>query len=130
MQGALAGKPVEDFQNVVPLEKVALTKTVKVDTPDSAPTEGGETPAMPDAAPENAAPARTPGKAPAAKSRRRAAQIPRRSPISRQCVTRSSILAVLHWARRRLNLLIGRFAEWIPASGRKRFACPACNRSA
>ena len=26
MQGALAGKPVEDFQNVVPLEKVALTK--------------------------------------------------------------------------------------------------------
>ena len=44
MQGALAGKPVEDFQNVVPLEKVALTKTVKVDTPDSAPTEASEEP--------------------------------------------------------------------------------------
>ena len=48
MQGALDGKPIEDFQNVVPLEKLALTKTVKVDTPDSAPTEGGESPAMPD----------------------------------------------------------------------------------
>jgi penicillin-binding protein 1A len=44
MQGALAGKPIEDFQNVVPLEKVALTKTVKVDTPDSAPTEAAEEP--------------------------------------------------------------------------------------
>ena len=53
MQGALAGKPVETFQNVVPLEKVALTKTVIVDTPDSAPTEGGETPVTRDAAPEN-----------------------------------------------------------------------------
>jgi penicillin-binding protein 1A len=44
MEGALAGKPIEAFQNVVPLEKVALTKTVKVDTPDSAPTEAGEAP--------------------------------------------------------------------------------------
>ena len=47
MQGALAGKPIENFQNVVPLEKVALTKNVKVDTPDSAPTESGETPVVP-----------------------------------------------------------------------------------
>jgi penicillin-binding protein 1A len=62
MQGALDGKPIETFQNVVPLERVALTKTVKVDTPDSAPTEGGETPVMPDAAPEKNPP--EPGKAP------------------------------------------------------------------
>ena len=47
MQGALAGKPIETFQNVVPLEKVALTKTVKVDTPDSAPTEASESPVCP-----------------------------------------------------------------------------------
>ncbi len=53
MQGALDGKPIEDFQNVIPLEQVAMTKTVKVDTPDSAPTEGGESPVSPDAAPEN-----------------------------------------------------------------------------
>ena len=68
MQGALAGKPVEAFQNVVPLEKVALTKSVIVDTPDSAPTEGGEAPVMPAAAPENSAPAPEkvlPGEAPA-----------------------------------------------------------------
>jgi penicillin-binding protein 1A len=62
MQGALDGKPVEAFQNVVPLEKVALTKTVKVDTPDSAPTEAGESPVMPDAAPGNNPP--EPGKGP------------------------------------------------------------------
>ena len=62
MQGALDGKPIEAFQNVVPLEKVALTKTVKVDTPDSAPTEGGESPVMPEAAPANNPPA--PEKAP------------------------------------------------------------------
>ncbi|HZP34744.1 MAG TPA: PBP1A family penicillin-binding protein [Candidatus Acidoferrales bacterium] len=42
MQNALAGAPVENFPNVVPLEQVALTKTVHVDTPDSAPTEGSE----------------------------------------------------------------------------------------
>jgi penicillin-binding protein 1A len=53
MQSALDGKPIENFQNVIPLEQVALTKTVKVDTPDSAPTEGGESPVSPDAAPEN-----------------------------------------------------------------------------
>jgi penicillin-binding protein 1A len=44
MQGALAGKPVEDFANVVPLEKLATAKTVVVDTPDSAPTEDAEGP--------------------------------------------------------------------------------------
>jgi len=42
MQGALANSPVETFPDVVPLGKIALTKQVKVDTPDSAPTEGSE----------------------------------------------------------------------------------------
>jgi penicillin-binding protein 1A len=68
MQGALAGKPVETFPNVVPLEKVALTKSVIVDTPDSAPTEGGETPVLPGEAPGNnpSAPEKAvPGAAPA-----------------------------------------------------------------
>jgi penicillin-binding protein 1A len=44
MQGAMAGLPVEDFPNVEPLEKLALTKEVKVDTPDTAPTEDSEGP--------------------------------------------------------------------------------------
>jgi penicillin-binding protein 1A len=39
MQNALADMPVENFPNVEPLEKIALTKQVHVDTPDSAPTE-------------------------------------------------------------------------------------------
>jgi penicillin-binding protein 1A len=44
MQTSLAGKPIEDFQNVERLDKVALTRNVKVDTPDSAPTESSESP--------------------------------------------------------------------------------------
>jgi len=35
-------KPKEDFSNVTPLEKLALTRAVYVDTPDSAPTEDAE----------------------------------------------------------------------------------------
>jgi penicillin-binding protein 1A len=69
MQGALNGKPVQAFQNVVPLEKVALTKNVKVDTPDTAPTEASEgaigpevtpehTPTVPDSGPPGEAPAK------------------------------------------------------------------------
>jgi penicillin-binding protein 1A len=68
MQGALDGKPVLAFQNVVPLEKVALTKNVKVDTPDTAPTEAGEGPTTLEASPETSptVPERkTPGEAPA-----------------------------------------------------------------
>jgi penicillin-binding protein 1A len=42
MQSALSGMPVENFPNVEPLEKIALTKVVHVDTPDSAPTEASE----------------------------------------------------------------------------------------
>ena len=37
MQQAMQGMPVEDFPNVVPLEKIAPTKVVQVDTPDTAP---------------------------------------------------------------------------------------------
>ena len=68
MQGALDGKPVQAFQNVVPLEKIALAKNVKVDTPDSAPTEAGEGPTTLEANPVNSPTApeiRPPGEAPA-----------------------------------------------------------------
>jgi penicillin-binding protein 1A len=69
MQGALNGKPVQAFQNVVPLEKVALTKNVMVDTPDSAPTEAGEGPTTLEAKPSESTPtvpdAKTPAEAPA-----------------------------------------------------------------
>ncbi len=37
MQQAMQGMPVESFPNVVPLEKLAGTKEVQVDTPDTAP---------------------------------------------------------------------------------------------
>jgi penicillin-binding protein 1A len=39
MQSALAGMPVLDFANVVPLEQQASEHRVTVDTPDTAPTE-------------------------------------------------------------------------------------------
>ncbi len=39
MQSGLAGMPVLDFQNVVPLEQQALDHIIHVDTPDTAPTE-------------------------------------------------------------------------------------------
>ncbi len=81
MQGALAGKPVEAFQNVVPLEKLALTKTVQVDTPDSAPTEAGEAPSSTDA-PSGDATA-PPGIAPASKTPPpEPVQPPKQTPIS------------------------------------------------
>jgi penicillin-binding protein 1A len=37
MQQAVQATPVENFQNVVPLEKIAPTKQVQVDVPDTAP---------------------------------------------------------------------------------------------
>jgi penicillin-binding protein 1A len=37
MKGAMDSKPVEDFPNVVPLEKLAPARVVQVDTPDTAP---------------------------------------------------------------------------------------------
>jgi penicillin-binding protein 1A len=80
MQGALAGKPIENFQNVVPLEKVALTKTVRVDTPDNAPTEDAEEPAH-DAVPvENATP--QPGTTPASNVPPAQIPPPKQTPIS------------------------------------------------
>jgi penicillin-binding protein 1A len=39
MQGALAGTPVTDFPNVVPLEQLAGLHQLQLDTPDTAPTE-------------------------------------------------------------------------------------------
>jgi penicillin-binding protein 1A len=39
MKAAHEGKPVEDFPNVEPLAKLALTRHVVVDTPDTAPTD-------------------------------------------------------------------------------------------
>jgi penicillin-binding protein 1A len=70
MQGALDGKPIQAFQNVLSLDKVALTKNVKVDTPDNAPTEAGEGPTTLEASPgnsptvpENVPPGEAPAKA-------------------------------------------------------------------
>jgi penicillin-binding protein 1A len=81
MQGALAGKPIEAFQNVVPLEKLALTKDIKVDTPDSAPTETSEEPTSTDAPPGNATV--PPGIAPASKTPPpEPVQPPKQTPIS------------------------------------------------
>jgi len=56
MQQAMQGMPVEDFQNVVPLENLAGAKQIQVDTPDTAPpadvTEQGLTEtAAPEASP-------------------------------------------------------------------------------
>ena len=80
MRGALAGKPIEAFQNVVPLEKQALTKEVKVDTPDSAPTEADEAPTS------NKTPAgndtKPPGIVPAAKAPSEPVPPPKQTPIS------------------------------------------------
>jgi penicillin-binding protein 1A len=39
MKAAHEGKPPEEFPNVEPLAKLALTRSVRVDTPDTAPTE-------------------------------------------------------------------------------------------
>ena len=66
MKAALADQPVQDFPNVVPLEQLALTRTVKVDTPDSAPTESSEEPNAPPAAAPGAAPSGAEGHPPAA----------------------------------------------------------------
>jgi len=80
MRGALAGKPIEAFQNVVPLEKLALTKEVKVDTPDSAPTEAGEVPTNKNAPAGNGTP--SPGIAPAARKPSEPVPPPKETPIS------------------------------------------------
>jgi penicillin-binding protein 1A len=80
MRGALAGKPIETFQNVVPLEKQALAIEVKVDTPDSAPTESGEVPTS------NKTPAKDgatpPAIAPASKTPSETVLPPKQAPVS------------------------------------------------
>jgi penicillin-binding protein 1A len=80
MQAALASKPVETFQNVVPLQQLALTKTVHVDTPDSAPTEAGEVPTGNDTPP--AIDTKPPGIAPASKTPAEPVLPPKQTPIS------------------------------------------------
>ena len=84
---AMQGMPVEEFPNVVPLEKIAPTRSVQVDTPDTAPpadaAEQGLTekaaPVLPKPAPTpkpsvpaatQAAPSSTQLKTPAGPSRR------------------------------------------------------------
>jgi penicillin-binding protein 1A len=54
MQAAMAGMPVQDFANVVPLERLAEEQHVRVDTPDTAPTEDepAEKPAPPPKPPD------------------------------------------------------------------------------
>ncbi|MBI3406573.1 MAG: penicillin-binding protein, partial [Acidobacteria bacterium] len=47
MKAAHEGKPVEEFPNVEPLSKQALTRSVRVDTPDTVPTEEEEKPEKP-----------------------------------------------------------------------------------
>ena len=81
MQSALADKPIEAFQNVLPLEKLALTKDIKVDTPDSAPTEAGEEPTGADTPSGNVT--APPGIAPASKTPPpEPVQSPKQTPIS------------------------------------------------
>jgi len=78
MQGALDGKPIQAFQNVESLDKIALAKSVKVDTPDNAPTEAGEGPTTLEAKPE-AAPT-VPVVAPPGESPAKATQPPQTPP--------------------------------------------------
>ena len=61
MQNGLAGMPVLDFQNVVPLEQQAGEHQIHVDTPDTAPTEDepGAPRAKPAAPPAASPPAKT-----------------------------------------------------------------------
>jgi len=57
MQNSLAGMPVLDFQNVVPLEQQAADHLIHVDTPDTAPSEDEPgAPRVPKAAPPPAPP--------------------------------------------------------------------------
>jgi penicillin-binding protein 1A len=58
MQGAVAGTPATDFQNVVTLEIQAGEHRVNVDTPDTAPTE--DEPAAPKEKPPAVPPTKTP----------------------------------------------------------------------
>jgi len=58
MQGAVAGTPLMDFTNVVPLEQQASDRHINVDTPDTAPTED-EPPTPQEKPPAASPPAKT-----------------------------------------------------------------------
>jgi penicillin-binding protein 1A len=60
MEAAHEGMPVQDFANVEPLARVALTKRVAVDTPDSAPTGDEAPPQAPRETPATPSPAKKP----------------------------------------------------------------------
>ncbi len=73
MQQAMQGMPVENFPNVVPLEKLAGTMQVQVDTPDTAPPadvaeQGLAAPPAPANKPAAAPPQAAPGPASASPS--------------------------------------------------------------
>jgi hypothetical protein len=61
MQQAVAGTPVQDFANVTPLEKVAATQMVHVDTQDTAPPSDAAEQGLPSGA-VSSAPKSTPPK--------------------------------------------------------------------
>jgi len=62
MKAALDNKPIEDFPNVIPLEKQALMHEVKTDTPDTAPTEDVPAGSEPVGPPKRVGPPKAPGK--------------------------------------------------------------------
>lgn len=66
MKAAYEGKPAEEFANFESLDKLALTKHVQVDTPDTVPTEEEET--KPAEKPPATAPPKAPGPPPPGKT--------------------------------------------------------------
>ncbi len=63
MQAATAGTPVQDFGNVISLDKQASSHVITVDTPDTAPTEPSEQ-GLPSTPSETPAKSKTPPKPP------------------------------------------------------------------
>jgi len=66
MQQGMQGVPVEDFRNVVPLEKIAASKQVAVDTPDTAAPADAAEQGLTEAQGAKAAPKSPPAPPPAA----------------------------------------------------------------
>ncbi|HEV2387589.1 MAG TPA: PBP1A family penicillin-binding protein [Candidatus Acidoferrales bacterium] len=62
MKGALDDSPIENFNGVTPLEQLAATHAVQVDTPDTAPAEAGEGRARSSAPPARVPPPATAGR--------------------------------------------------------------------
>jgi membrane carboxypeptidase/penicillin-binding protein len=63
MQAATAGTPVQDFGNVISLDKQASSHVITVDTPDTAPTEPSEQ-GLPSTPSETPTKSKTPPKPP------------------------------------------------------------------